>query len=363
MKLRIVGVLLLIGLMVSWANAVSSFHWEPNMVADWDDGDGFNWRDGSETGAVTTEPDSTAEVKIKDFYNDGDPTSGQQHSVVTVDTVVDWGGGLPLTKNGTRMRVYDSDKVGTGATLKIVENGDLAGFCWIRVGESSGGAGQVVQTGGRLMLRSYGAVEGGTTEKGKIAIGDGAGCTPGSTYTISGGTLTYKKVDEGAADGQLIVGARGGEGTFVVIGTAPVIDLKNLYIAGDGTDGETATLKYVFGSGVSAIQLDGSAYIDQGSTTTANLVFENVIAAPAADILLINATTTITGVFDFVTGDLNGGSGLEGDDVQLALNVYNLTYAGGTDGVDLVLEYLYTIPEPATIALLGLGLIAIRRRK
>jgi hypothetical protein len=277
MKFKLSMIFLIVGLMARGASA-TTFCWDVNAVGNWDDDDGMNWV--NEFGEPLTKPNGMYEVKIK-----------RAGSIVTLDTVEgDWN----YTGVGTRLRVYQ------GATMNIVDGADLRGFGWIRIGEQTGYPEQVGflnQSGGRIFLRNL-------KEGGKLGIGDGYNIAPDSTYTMSGGILTYD-VNDPACDGQLIIGARDGDGTFVVVGDAPVIHMKNLYIAGDNSSGTpynngTGTLKFMVGStGVSPINLDGTAYINQGSDTLANLIVILTEAPPIGeDILLVNTTTTIHGVFD-----------------------------------------------------------------
>jgi hypothetical protein len=343
MKLKLLtAVFLLVALMTSGASAITSYNWTVNAVADWDDADGMNWLD--ELGTPVSKPNGLYEVKIR-----------SPGSIASLDTVE---GNWSYTGNGTRLRVYQ------GATLNIVDGADLRGFGWIRIGEQSGTPEQIGilnQSGGTVSLRRF-------KEKGKLCLGDGYGILPGSTYTMTGGTLTYDAADP-CCEGQLMIGSRDGEGTFAVVGNAPVIQLRNLYVAGDPVgpndvyyNNGTATLKFLVGSnGVSPINLNNTAYINQGTNTLAKLIV-SLTAAPliGEDILLVNAATAIHGVFD----SLNGGSAAQGALVSLgfgnAAYNYALTYAGGNDGYDIALLHM---PEPATVAFICLGLLSVTRRR
>jgi hypothetical protein len=349
--------------------AGGDFMWDYGAVGHWDDAhDGQNWRDtNASTGAFVDEP-SAASIALTGA--NGTYITGPG-SVCTVDTAI---GGWPrLTTAGTRIRIFE------GATMNVVDGADITGFGWIRVGDirNTPNAAYLNQTGGRIFLTYQ-------KEGGRLAIGDGnkapnGGMLPGSTYTISGGTLAYDS-SNASCTGELTLGYRNGYGQMTIVGSAPVINMKNMYIAGD-TDVATGSpynygtgiLEYQIGSnGVSPIVLDGTAYIDLGDadgdgqrlgeTTTANLILQLTAAPPLGDILLIDCVSAIQGTFDTVTGDINGGKALEGDTIILTYDgvqyQYTLTYNGGADGKDLVL----VVPEPATIALLSLGLIAIRRR-
>jgi hypothetical protein len=340
MKSKLPIILLLVALITTVASAITSYNWDVNAVADWDDGDGANWVD--ELGSPVSQPDGLYEVKIK-----------YPGSIVRLDTIE---GNWNYTGSGSRLRVYQ------GATLNIVNGGELRGFGWIRIGEQTGTPQQIGflnQSGGTIFLRRL-------KEKGKLGIGDGYGIKPGSTYTITGGTLTYDAADP-YCEGQLVIGARDGEGTFVIAGNASVINMRNLYVAGDNNadipyNYGTATLKFLVGAnGVSPINLSSTAYINQGSDTTANLIVSLTAAPPIGeDILLVNANTTIHGVFD----SLNGGSAAQGAAVTLGfggLNYnYTLTYNSGNDGNNIALLW---VPEPATIAFICLGLLSIVKRR
>jgi hypothetical protein len=337
-KLKLLVVFLSVAFITGFASATVSYNWTPNAQDNWDS---LNWRD--ELGNSITKPDGQYEVKIR-----------EPGSIVTVDTVE---GNWDYTGNGSRLRVYK------GATLNVVDGGELRGFGWIRIGEQTGAPqqiGMLNQSGGVIFLRNL-------KESGTIAIGDGYGLLHGSTYTMSGGTLTYDFIDPGC-DGQLIIGSRDGEGTFTIVGNAPVIHMKNLYVAGDNSGGVAynngiGTLKFMVGSeGVSPIVLDSTAYLDQGLNTVANLIVSLTSAPPIGqDILLVDATTTIHGIFD----TLNGGAANEGASVSLSFGQANydyiLTYAAGGNHRDIALLW---VPEPATIALLVLGgLLSIKRRR
>jgi hypothetical protein len=86
-------------------------------------------------------------------------------------------------------------------------------------------------------------------------------------------------------------------------------------------------------------------------------------APPIGDILLIDnqGTSAVNGLFD----SLNGGSAAEGTLVALSFGGidynYTLTYLGGTGGNDVML----LIPEPATVMIFTLGIVAVctRRKK
>ncbi len=342
-KLKLLTALLLIALTTNGASALVSYNWDVNDVGNWSDSDGQNWVD--ELGGSVAKPDGQYEVKVKGTG-----------SIVTLNTVE---GNWSYTGNGTRLRIYK------GATLNVVNGGELRGFGWIRIGEQTGTPEQIGylnQSGGLIFLGKF-------KETGKLAIGDGYGLLGGSTYTMSGGTLTYDAATAGC-DGQLVIGSRDGEGTFVIVGNAPVIHMKNLYVAGDSVangggqyNNGIGTLKFMVGAnGVSPIVLDSTAYIDQGTNTTANLIVSLTSAPPIGqDIILVNATTHLHGTFD----TLNGGSAAEGASLTLTFGKanydYTLTYAGGTDNRDIALLW---VPEPATIILITLGglLAAVKRR-
>ncbi len=217
------------------------------------------------------------------------------------------------------------------------------------------GAGRVEQTGGIVSIYKDKLYVGGYT----------GGC---STYTISGGTLTASDLADN--DGYLNIGLNGGEGKFTVEGKGSTILMRKLYIGATDT-GETpgtGTLEFKIGSsGVTPIQMTDNIYIDgAGANSTANLLVSLTAAPPIGDILLAEnmGGGTTAGIFDTV----NGIAAPEGASVVLNFGgvdySYTLTYSGigsgDTNANDVMLLY---VPEPATLALLSLGLIAIRRKK
>jgi len=225
--------------------------------------------------------------------------------------------------------------------LVIVDGGSVAIGVEMQVGDSSSKRGKVIQTGGTV------------TATGKIEVGYKSTAGFGGTYTISGGTIA------GADGGRLFVGAggaAGSEGVFTIQGAASSITVSSLLVgAADSVGGYagTGTIAFeVVDGAVSAINA-GSVYIDPINDAAAitSLLISSTGLAPIEDIVLINNTgDSIHGVFD---------NAAEGTVFNVGGQAMALTYVGG-DGNDLV---LHIVPEPATIALLGLGLLAIRRKK
>jgi hypothetical protein len=173
-------------------------------------------------------------------------------------------------------------------------------------------------------------------------------------YTISGGTLTYDKTDDGL--GQLIVGDRGGTGTFTVFGGGSVIDMGSLHVGGrQASRPADGTLEFIInGLGVSPIQVNEVLLDPAGDESTASLIVD-LIGIDDDDLvpeyLLVDnlGGDPVAGIFDSMP---------EGTMITLDTTPYYLTYVGGT-GNDIML-----VPEPATIMLLGIGgLIAARRRR
>jgi hypothetical protein len=260
-----------------------------------------------------TYPDGTVEVKIRE----GD--------TCTLNSNETWA--YQITN---RTRVYE------GATLNILPGGTLNGPGWLRVGASD--AGTVNQTGGHLEVR-WG------NDNSRLVIGDSTGSN--GLYNISAGTITYLKTEGG--DGHLTLGDRGGVGTLSITGDAPVIDMRSLRVGGrDDLRGATGTLEFNLASSVSPVMVEDTILDPAGEGSTANLVV-NASVAPTAPVVLVknSSSTAVSGTFDSVT--LTGLG-------EYTYLVYNFDADGTANDIALV-------PEPATVALFGLGLIAAVRRR
>jgi hypothetical protein len=278
------------------------------------------------------------------------PTGAEQIKITSTTQAVCNLDGTTVTNNFVGGKVTLGGPASGPGTLNIMDSAVLNLGTEMQIGDSAtnGGNGRVNQTGGTVS-----AVSGTSTAKIEVGYKTGTG-----TYVISGGTIA------GSATSQLIVGgagSAGATGTFRVQGNAASITVGLVYVGcKDSTGGYagTGTVAFEVGaSGVTAINA-ASVYIDPvaSAQSITSLLVSLTSTAPAGNILLINNTgaATIHGVFDTV----NGIAATEGAAVVLGGNTYTLTYVGG-DGNDVAL----VIPEPATIALLSLGLLAIRRKK
>jgi hypothetical protein len=261
--------------------------------------------------------------------------------------------------------------VSTGGSIKIAEfrvgDGGISG--------TSGGVGQVTQTGGIVTMI---ASSSGTSFSRNLTIGRGGNSGPVAKgqYIISGGTLNYADTDMfgdpvSFNDAKLLVGTGSNgttltEGTFTVVGGTATIKMKELLVGYDGSrTGHKGTMEFQIVNGaVSAVQLTKTVSLNTlGAGATANLLVSLTSGTPLSAILLIENTST-TGVVNGVFNTLNGGSAAEGATTVLGGNTYALTYAYVGSGDSIANDVaLVLIPEPATIALLSLGLFVIRRKK
>jgi hypothetical protein len=254
---------------------------------------------------------------------------------------------------------WTTNKVTVGATsaswavrpiLTIADGGYIGINNELQIGDASPKMGSVVQTGGTVATMTTGS-------KGYIEVGYKSSGVQNGTYTISGGTIS--------GGGKLLVGYStsamvGGAGTFTVQGNAASITIGELNVGFESNGGTTVangTLAFEVNGGVSAINA-ASVKIDSANNANAiaNLLVSLTGSLPVGDIMLINNTGAgvVQGIFD----TLNGGSAAEGTALVLGANTYHLTYVGG-DGNDVAL----VIPEPATLSLIALGLLALRKRK
>jgi len=258
--------------------------------------------------------------------------------------------------------VFGTQKLTVGTTttealLQIVSGGTLNAGAEVQVGDA-GYTGRITQTGGTMNLTNG-------TASAKLEVGYKTGI---GNYTISGGSIvgvsSYSQLQVGAS------GASGGTGTFTVQGTGGSITVSKLYVGASTASAQytgTGTLAYEINGGVSAINTEG-VNIDPTNlvAAVANLSVTKTGALPTGNIILVNNSGTVTGLFD----SMNGGSAAEGATVVLGGVTYTLTYmydaVGGTVGTARSTTFndiALIVPEPATIALLGLGLIALRRNK
>jgi hypothetical protein len=315
--------------------------------------DGTLWNIGVQPSTTIAAGD---EIKIS-----GTTTAG---SDLTVDSTIsaDYACGISFAGVGTM-----GDKVGSPQTILRVTGG-LLGANLLRFGNrntsgNNGACGTAVQSGGTVSVNDL--LLGQWTATGP-SVAEGY-------YTISGGTLQAKS----AGNGRLWVGGNstgvGGTtssdvfGKFTVVGNAATISMKKLYVGnGIATYGTSGTLEFqIAPAGVSRIQLSGAGAgvtnLDLAGSLASTRLLVSGAVMPAGDIVLVEnlaSDATIVGQFD----TLNGGSAVEGAWRNIGGNWYQLTYAyaAGLDGIhnDIAL----VVPEPATLAILGLGGLLLRRR-
>jgi hypothetical protein len=358
MKLKFLGVLLLVCLMTTGVFA-GNFTWTSTIGGSW--ATSANWN-------ATPVPPGV--------YNDtyllyGRATMG---GGATVDSVVS-------PYNGRARISWDKPAVGdtNAARLNIVSGGSIS-IAELRVGEqgissTAGSYGEIVQTGGTVNMIASSSGTGSYSRNIILGRGGSSGPAAEGLYKISGGTITY---DNTLAynTARLLVGASpnatGSTGTFRVIGNAASITMKSLYVGSDGTAGRggTGTMEFQIGDSgvdkVSRVVLDDAVILDnQGAASIANLVVSLLATAPLEDIVLIETKSpnAVSGIFDSLNGVVGGAD--EGDTVVLGGITFTLTYRYdvATATRDIGNDIALLIPEPATVALLSLGLLAIRRKK
>jgi len=266
------------------------------------------------------------------------------------------GDGGTVTINSDIGTYTQKTDVSRDMTLEIVDGGVVTFTNELRPGDAgmSGSGtdiGYINQTGGSV------------TVTGKLLIGYKTGGD--GTYTISGGSL-------GGSTGRMYIGCDGGDGEFgkfKVVGSAATISFENdMYIANDSSSssGDTGegTVEFVFDAGgaVSKIQVLKSIIDSQDEdAAVAKLVVNMVAGTAAGDVVLIENTGSdgVVGGFD----TLNGAVATEGSVYEIGSGWFKLTYlyAAGADmvGNDIA---LLVVPEPMTIAILGLGGLFLRRR-
>jgi len=271
--------------------------------------------------------------------------------------------GLTVTVNSD-VGTYSTKKINTSSdcTLVVASGGWLGNGREINVGAGPAyGAGlsdvgYLNQTGGTIDISRSGKLNLAYRSSGTV---DTAG-----TYTISGGTL------QGTATASINVGCSSGDGmtgTFKVVGTGGTINFSGaMYVANSSstTSAHTGTGNIEFdlnASGqVSAIKVLKSIIDSQNGleSAVANLIVDATAGVPTGDLLLIRNTGT-----DDVVGNFTTLNGIATTQVMFGGTKFYLTYTYDADGDNEDNDIALLIPEPATIALLGLGLLVIRRNK
>jgi len=214
---------------------------------------------------------------------------------------------------------------------------------------------------------------GGTVKAEKLIVGYfGTRGKAHGEYIISGGTLQGNSGMTGNTD-RLLIGAgmtsgtgstnpASSEGIFTIVGADATISMKELYVGGYGTFVGTGTVNFkIKSAGVSQITVSNAITLPAAGVANLNVTMcESYLGE---DIILVEntGTSSVGGVFDLI----NGVNAIEGAQITLGkCAVYTLTYVyDASTGAHIGGNDIALIPEPATIALLSLGLLAIRRKK
>jgi hypothetical protein len=335
---RYVGLFLVFTILLTFGNTVSAATWNDSSVGNWSDSSMWT----SSTPPVSP---STETVNI----NGGTATLDIDQSVgiVLLNAAAPGNATLNIT---------------TGHNL-IINKASTELFWLVK---TSAGAGTVNHSAGTVTV-------GSGSGTGEVRLANAAGAT--GTYNLSGtGVLDTEVLNKGASSRSGVWNATGG--TLVV---RNMIYKFGLQSAGLGFNQGTCKLEIGAISTVKAITVGNSTNSDDYTVGAGGSIVFDVASASSFDtILQYGSVATMQGAsliinlgyaatagttFDVWTfndkskaGSL--GTGLGSITAGWAAAWVDTSGDGSTD--TLRLTY---IPEPATIALLGLGLVALRRNK
>ena len=285
-----------------------------------------------------------------------------------------WMSGTAHSTINSNIGSYTGVNVSVNGNLYINNSAAVIGFNrgsagnGLRVGSNTAGGttytGTVYQSAGTVTATNIYLGYGGSNG---TLIGTGS-------YDISGGSLTCSTALT-VGGGRNTSGAQQTVGKFTVDGAgATTISVTALRVGGTDvtTTTNSGTLEFKLGSGVTAISCTSVSLDAGGANATTNLVValtDEDVPPPVIVLVKTSGVGAVTGTFDTVSGDQTPLTRAEeGDTVVLSTPLgvqytYNLSYIynaeAGTfgNGNDIAL-----VPEPATIALLSLGLLAAVRR-
>lgn len=359
--MKIFSLILLICLLST--GAFATYYWEQtdqttpvySTTDNWTEPNQWSTASGTPSGTFSgmpPVPSPASEVK----FTTNTWMSGTAHC--TINSNIGSYTGQNISVNGN-MYINGSANIGFNRT---------GGGNGLRVGSNTAGGsgpftGTVYESAGTVTATNIYLGYGGSNSYQGAYVGTG-------NYVISGGSLSCSSsMDVGG--GRNTSGSQQTVGKFTINGDASTISVTALSVGGADvtTTTNSGTLEFLLTSSgtISAIGCT-SVSLDAGGANSTTALLVTPSGTPlSATILLVKNTgsSAVVGSFD----SLNGGSAAEGASVVLGGNTYTLTYmydfVSHTVGTSRsgVYNDIALVPEPATIALLALGLFAVRSKK
>ena len=249
--------------------------------------------------------------------------------------------GGSLTTNASYLTVGQRG----AATIYVSDTGTLTTNAVLNLGGfiDYAGSGTVTQTGGTVDVNANMLLGGGPNQTG--------------IYNLHGGTLFANDILTGD-----------GTATFTFDGGTLAADLVEMSIAntGDGSTYLGGTLSPAGPGVIGTTQFtDSHDYTVDGSATTASLQIELNADTGTADKLIVGGTLTLGGTLDvsLLAGTPDMGDVFDIMDWGTLVGTFDQIILPEVPGLQWDLSNLYvtgqigSVPEPSSLALLGLGLL------